>query len=265
MDVLTWLGLLSAVGVVTAAILSGSGLDTFVNLPGLGIVVFGTLAVTLVKFRAANLGSSIRLAFRTAFVDRQPDPRALVEELQALANVVRKDGMIGIDRMTFRQPLVERAALLAADGHPPEFVEEVLADELDQTLQRLQTAESVFRGMGDSAPALGMLGTLVGLVQMLNNMEDPSSIGPAMAVALLTTFYGAFIAQLIALPLADKLRLKAEDEVRSRMIVFRAMQSILRGQNPRVMLDVLKSWVPDLTLAKPAAAGSEAGRTEPSL
>ncbi|RMF20098.1 MAG: flagellar motor protein PomA [Gammaproteobacteria bacterium] len=265
MDVLTWLGLLSAVGIVTAAILSGSGLDTFVNLPGLGIVVFGTLAVTLMKFRAGNLMSSFGLAFRTAFVDKQPRPETLVAELKELAQVVRKDGMMAIDRMTFTDPLLERAALLAADGHPPDFVEDVLSEDLAQSQQRLNIAEQVFRGMGESAPALGMLGTLVGLVQMLNNMEDPSSIGPAMAVALLTTFYGAFIAQLMVLPLADKLRLKAEEDLRTRLLIIKGILSILNGQNPRVMMDVLRAYVPDLRPDAPPPAASRDGRTEPSL
>ncbi|WP_018403251.1 motility protein A [Marinobacter gelidimuriae] len=101
----------------------------------------------------------------------------------------------------------------------------------------------MFRGIGESAPAIGMLGTLVGLVQMLNTLDDPSSIGPAMAIALLTTLYGAFIAQLIALPLADKLQLKAEDEMRNQLLIATSIQKILQGENPRVMTELLSSFL----------------------
>ena len=129
------------------------------------------------------------------------------------------------------------------DGHPPEMVEETLAQEIQQTGERYDVAERVFRGIGDSAPAIGMLGTLVGLVQMLNTLDDPASIGPAMAIALLTTLYGAFIAQLIAIPLADKLQLKAEDERRNQVLIVTSIQNILRGQNPRVITEILSSFV----------------------
>ena len=101
----------------------------------------------------------------------------------------------------------------------------------------------MFRGIGETAPGLGMLGTLVGLVQMLNNMQEPSSVGPAMAVALLTTFYGAFIAQVIAIPLADKLHLKAQEEHRNMALVITSIQNILKGQNPKVITEVLSSYL----------------------
>ena len=124
---------------------------------------------------------------------------------------------------------LQKAINLCVDGHPPELVEEALLQDSQQTAERYEVAERVFRGIGESAPAIGMLGTLVGLVQMLNTLDDPSSIGPAMAIALLTTLYGAFIAQLMALPLADKLQLKAEDDARNQMLISeRALQKLFR-------------------------------------
>ena len=121
--------------------------------------------------------------------------------------------------------------------------EETLAQDIQQVSERYEVAERVFRGIGESAPAIGMLGTLVGLVQMLNTLDDPSSIGPAMALALLTSLYGAFIAQLMALPLADKLQLKAEDDARNQMLIITSIKSIMRGENPRVMTELLSSYV----------------------
>jgi len=246
MDILTWVGLLAGIGIVLGAVASGSELLDFFNLPGLMIVVFGTLAVTLMKFRWRNLTRSIRLAFATAFTEKTEDPIALYQELRKVADIVRRQGLLGLDDLNIEQEFLRKAVNLGADGHPMEFIEEVLLEDTHQCVERLQTAERVFRGIGDAAPAMGMLGTLVGLVQMLNNMQDPSTIGPAMAIALLTTFYGAFIAQLLALPLADKLLLKTQDENRNRMIVINSMRSMLRGQNPRVLKDIVAVYVPGL-------------------
>ncbi|WP_020409182.1 motility protein A [Hahella ganghwensis] len=246
MDILTLIGLVTGISVVLGAIASGSSLLDFFNLPGLMIVVFGTLAVTLVKFRWKNLASSFRLAFATVFTDKLDDPFALYIELRKVADVIRKQGLLGLDDLEIEHDFLRKAVMFSADGHQMEFVEEVLLEDTQQEIDRLQKAEKVFRGIGEAAPALGMLGTLVGLVQMLNNMQEPSSIGPAMAIALLTTFYGAFIAQLIALPLADKLLQKTQDEIRNRMIVTNSILSMLRGQNPRVLKDIVSSYIPGL-------------------
>ncbi|OZG73262.1 flagellar motor protein PomA [Hahella sp. CCB-MM4] len=246
MDIMTWVGLLTGIGVVLGAVASGSNLLDFFNLPGLMIVLFGTFAVTLVKFRWKNFAGSIRLALSTVFTDKLDDPVSLYLELKKVAEVVRKQGLLGLDDLEIEHDFLRKAVMFSADGHHLEFVEEVLLEDTQQTIERLQTAERVFRGIGEAAPALGMLGTLVGLVQMLNNMQEPSSIGPAMAIALLTTFYGAFIAQLVALPLADKLLQKTQDELRNRMIVTSSMLSMLRGQNPRVLKDIVSSYIPGL-------------------
>ncbi|WP_336367808.1 motility protein A [Marinobacter sp. C2H3] len=243
MDILTLVGLLAGIVILVLAMLANASLLTFLNLPGLAIVVGGTLAVTLIKFRLATVMSAFRLAMTAAFTDRVARPADLVREVGRLAQVVRKEGILGLENHTTGDPFLRKAINLCVDGHPPELVEEALAQDTQQTQERYEVAERVFRGIGDSAPALGMLGTLVGLVQMLNTLDDPSSIGPAMAVALLTTLYGAFIAQMIALPLADKLQLKAEDEVRNQVLITTSMRNILRGDNPRVMTELLSSFV----------------------
>ena len=247
MDLGTLLGLVLGVAIMVVAILAGSEALAFINLPGLAIVFGGTLAVTLIKFRLGTVMTSVKLAFRTLFLDKIDDPVKLVDQARHLAGVVRKDGVLGLERQTVTNPFLKKCVDLSIDGHPPEFLEEVMLQEIEQSVQRYEVAERMFRGIGDAAPGLGMLGTLVGLVQMLNSMEDPSSIGPAMAVALLTTFYGAFIAQLLALPMADKLQLKCQDEHRNQFLMLNAVLSMMRGQNPRVMTEVLASYLePDL-------------------
>lgn len=243
MDILTLVGLVAGVAIVIIAMLANASALTFLNLPGLAIVLGGTFAVTLVRFRMSTVSSAFRLALKTAFTDRLDRPSDLIREVGELARVVRKDGILGLESHETDNEFLQKAIDLCVDGHPPEMVEETLAQDIQQVSERYEVAERVFRGIGESAPAIGMLGTLVGLVQMLNTLDDPSSIGPAMAIALLTTLYGAFIAQLIALPLADKLQLKAEDERRNQVLIVTSIQNILRGQNPRVITEILSSFI----------------------
>lgn len=243
MDILTLVGLVAGTLVVILAMLANASLLTFLNLPGLAIVLGGTFAVTLIKFRLSSVMSAIRLASRAAFMDRVERPDELIREVAELAMVVRKEGILGLENHTTGNVFLQKAINLCVDGHTPELVEESLYHEIQQSSERYEVAERVFRGIGESAPAIGMLGTLVGLVQMLNTLDDPSSIGPAMAIALLTTLYGAFIAQLIALPLADKLLLKAEDEMRNKLLITTSVQKILQGENPRVMTELLSSFL----------------------
>lgn len=243
MDIFTLVGLVAGILIVILAMLANASLLTFLNLPGLAIVIGGTFAVTLVKFRMSSVMSAFRLAMRAAFTDKVERPTELIRESGELAMVVRKEGILGLENHRTANEFLQKAINLCVDGHPPELVEEALAQESQQMAERYDVAERVFRGIGESAPAIGMLGTLVGLVQMLNSLDDPSSIGPAMAIALLTTLYGAFIAQLIALPLADKLQLKAEDESRNQILIITSMRNIMRGENPRVMTELLSSFV----------------------
>ncbi|MAP31602.1 MAG: flagellar motor protein PomA [Marinobacter sp.] len=243
MDILTLVGLLAGTLIVLLAMLANATVLTFLNLPGLAIVLGGTFAVTLIKFRMPSVLSAFRLAFRAAFTDRLARPAELIREVGVLARVVRKEGILGLENHDTQDEFLKKAINLCVDGHPPELVEEALLQDSQQTAERYEVAERVFRGIGESAPAIGMLGTLVGLVQMLNTLDDPSSIGPAMAIALLTTLYGAFIAQLMALPLADKLQLKAEDDARNQMLIITSIKSMMRGENPRVMTELLSSYV----------------------
>lgn len=244
MDLATLIGLILGVFIVLGAILIESSLLDFINIPGLTIVFVGTLAVTLIKYRLTSVAESFKLAFTTVFLERTENPIMLIQKVRELSGIVRKEGILGLESVEIEDPFLAKGVALSIDGHPTEFIEELLIQELEQSIERYGVAEKVFRGVAETAPGLGMLGTLVGLVQMLNNMEDPNSVGPAMAVALLTTFYGAFIAQMVAIPLADKLNLKAMDEHRNMSLVITSVQNILKGQNPRVITEVLSTYLP---------------------
>jgi len=244
MDLATLIGLVAAIAIIVGAILLESGIMDFVNVPGLAIVVVGTVAVTLTKFRLSTIGTSFKLALSTVFFDRTENPVMIIQQVKELSMIVRKEGILGLENSEIETPFLAKGIALCIDGHPSEFIEELLIQELEQSLERYESAEKVFRGIAQTAPGLGMLGTLVGLVQMLNNMGDPASVGPAMAVALLTTFYGAFIDQVIASPLADKLNMKSMDEHRNMSLVITSVQNILKGQNPRVITEVLATFLP---------------------
>lgn len=244
MDLATLIGLLAGIAIIIGAILIESSIMDFVNFPGLGIVVVGSIFVTLIKFRLSSVAESFKTAFSTVFVEKTEHPVVLIQQVRELANIVRKEGILGLEKAEIDDPFLKRGIAFCIDGHPAEFIEELLIQELEQSIERYGVAEKVFRGIAETAPGLGMLGTLVGLVQMLNNMQEPSSVGPAMAVALLTTFYGAFIAQVMAIPLADKLHLKAQDEHRNMSLVITSVSNILKGQNPRVLTDALSAYLP---------------------
>lgn len=243
MDIATLIGLIAGILVIVGAILVESSILDFVNIPGLLIVIVGTLAVSLMKYRLSTVASSFKLAFGSVFVDRTENPMMLIQQVRDLSGIVRKEGILGLEKAEIEDPFLKKGIALCIDGHPPEFIEEVLIQDLTQSMERYETAERIFKGVAETAPGLGMLGTLVGLVQMLNNMAEPSSVGPAMAVALLTTFYGAFIAQVVAIPFAEKLNLKATDEHRNMSLVITSVQNILKGQNPKVISEVLSSYL----------------------
>ena len=244
MDLATLIGLILGIIIVVGAILIESSILDFINIPGLAIVFVGTIAVTAIKFRLTSVAESFKLAFTTVFLERTENPIMLIQKVRELSGIVRKEGILGLESVEIEDAFLAKGIALSIDGHPTEFIEELLIQELEQSIERYGVAEKVFRGVAETAPGLGMLGTLVGLVQMLNNMEDPNSVGPAMAVALLTTFYGAFTAQVVAIPLADKLHLKAMDEHRNMSLVITSVQNILKGQNPRVITEVLSTYLP---------------------
>lgn len=215
----------------------------FVNAPGLLIVVGGTLAVTFIKFPLNHTLSSIRIALK-AFLHKAELPTELILRIIELSVKARKDGLIALEEEKIDNEFLAKGIQLAVDGHEPEIVRRILALEINLTIERHDMGQSIFKGMGDSAPAMGMIGTLIGLVQMMANMSDPSSIGPSMAVALLTTLYGAVIANALALPIADKLSHRSAEERLKRTLILEAVQGIQNGLNPNILEETLNAFLP---------------------
>lgn len=243
MDLATVIGLVGGGGIVMLAIILGGSAGMFFNVPSLLVVFGGTFATAFIRFGMGDVLNSMKVA-NNAFSSKLSVPEQVIKEIVNLANIARKNGLIVLEQQPIEDPFLKKAIMYCVDGHEADFIEEVLKKEVSLTVERHDVGRKVFSGMGDAAPAFGMIGTLIGLVQMLASMDDPASIGPSMAVALLTTLYGAAIANLFMLPIADKLALRSQEEERNRKLIIEGVLGILKGLNPRVMEEFLQTFLP---------------------
>lgn len=243
MDLATLLGFAAAWGLIIATIALGAAAGTFVNLPSLMIVLGGSLAVVLMRFTLGQFIGSIKTAMK-AFLHKSESPQQIIERVVELAAIARKEGLLALERQEIENPVLAKGVTMLVDGHEPSVVKKALMTELNETLNRHSIGQQIFKAIGDAGPAMGMIGTLVGLVQMLSNMSDPKSIGPAMAVALLTTLYGAMLANMFALPIADKLALRSSEELMMKNIIIESVMGIQEGQNPKILGEILKNFLP---------------------
>jgi chemotaxis protein MotA len=252
MDLATVIGLVGGIGLLLSAILTGGSAGMFVSIPSILIVLGGTIATAFIRFSMGDVINSMAVALN-AFISKMSIPQQVIKDIVNLANIARKNGLIVLEQQPIDDAFLKKAVMYCVDGHEAEFIEEVLKKEVSLTVERHEVGQGVFKAMGDAAPAFGMIGTLVGLVQMLATMDDPASIGPSMAVALLTTLYGAVLANLFFLPLGDKLALRSQEEERNRRLIIEGVLGILKGINPRVMEEFLETFLPP----KKRGAGEE--------
>lgn len=242
MDFATLIGLVGAILLISSAIILGASPGMFINPPSLLIVIGGTLLVVLAKFSLAQFFDAFKVAAR-AFKFKLPETQASIEELVEIASIARKEGVLGIEGREVSSTFLGQGIQMLVDGQDGNTIKQLLNKERLMTLEHNRSGAKVFTAMADVAPAMGMIGTLIGLVQMLSNMEDPKSIGPAMAVALLTTLYGAMIATMIATPIADKLSLRMTEEARMQSLYIDALVAIQEGTNPRIIEQMLSSYL----------------------
>jgi chemotaxis protein MotA len=244
LDITTVVGILAGSGLLFLAIFQGGGVGTFINIPSLMITAGGTLAATLMNY---PIGDILRVfgVIRNAFLHKMRSPKETIRNLVMFAEKARREGLLALEKdlATVDDPFLKGGLELAIDGLDPDLVASMLKMELTFLMERHRRGQGMFRAMGKFAPAFGMLGTLIGLIQMLRSIEDPSTIGPGMAVALITTFYGTLIANLICLPLAGKLETISEHEVMVKELVIEGIRSIQSGDSPRVVERKLKSFL----------------------
>ncbi len=244
MDIATLVGFILAYVIIGAAISLGGPFNIFINAPSLLVVVGGTFAVTLMRVTIGNFLGSFKIGLKGYFY-KLDSPQNLIDESVELANVARKEGILALEGREISNDFLERGISLCIDGHAPEVVRGLLVKDINMSIDRHTIGADMFKAMAVYAPAMGMIGTLIGLVQMLSNMSDPAAIGPAMAVALLTTLYGAVIANAFASPLAEKLVLISGYEKLNKDLILESINGIQEGTNPRVLKQLLNAYLPE--------------------
>ncbi|MFH2065742.1 MAG: motility protein A [Pseudomonadota bacterium] len=244
MDIATLLGTISAFGLVILAIFMGGGLSLFINPPSLMIVVGGTLGATMINYPLRDVLGALTVVKNVFFTKPVPIGK-VAGRFVTYAGKARREGILSLESEVRSMPddFLKKGLQLSIDGTEPQSIQEILETEIDFLRERHQLGAEIFTTMGSFAPALGMIGTLIGLVQMLQSMDDPNSIGPAMAVALLTTFYGSVLANLVFMPIAGKLRTRSKEEILIKEMIVQGVISLSRGDNPRLIEQKLLSFL----------------------
>lgn len=253
MDLATLIGMLGGIGFIVMAMILGGDLSMFADVPSVLIVFCGSLFVVMSQFTLGQFFGAGKIAAK-AFMFKIDTPEELIEKVVEMADAARKGGFLALEEAEIANPFMQKGVDMLVDGHDIDVVRETLAKDISMTTERHEFGVSIFKGLGDIAPAMGMIGTLIGLVAMLSNMDDPKAIGPAMAVALLTTLYGAFMANVICLPIAAKLTNRLGEEKLNQSLILDGIVGIADGQNPRVIEGILKNY---LAASKRNAGGEE--------
>ncbi len=244
MDIATIVGVVSGIGFVLVTILMGSSLALFINIPSVMIVFGGTFAATLIAYPLKDFLMVIAMATRV-FIFKIDEPEGLVKKLVQISEKARKGGLLTIegDIKDTKDPYLAGALQMTVDGIKTEDIAAIMQKKMAAIKKKHKIGWGIFSTMGSYAPAFGMVGTLIGLVQMLANLDDPSTIGPKMAVAMITTFYGAILANLFFLPMADKLKLRSEEEIMNMQLLYEGVVSIREGEHPRMLEDKLNVYL----------------------
>lgn len=242
MDLATLIGLIGAFGFIIGAMASSGGVGIFIDTASVLIVICGTFFVVMMKYNLKQFFGSVKIAAK-AFMFKIDKPEELIEQSVTMADAARKGGFLALEEAEITNSFMQKAVDMLVDGHDGDVVRDALEKDIALTEERHKMGIGIFTAIGDVAPAMGMIGTLVGLVGMLSNMDDPKSIGPAMAIALLTTLYGAMIANMVAIPIAGKLGLRMGEEMMNRSLIMDAVLAIQDGQNPRVIEGFLKNYL----------------------
>ncbi|MDN5346754.1 MAG: chemotaxis protein MotA [Clostridia bacterium] len=244
LDAMTLAGIILGIGLVGGALILGGNPMLFVNIPSLMITAGGSLAAVLISFGFQDF-KNVFGAIRQAFTTDLMDPRELIELFSDLARKARREGLLALedDANRLDDPFFKKGIQMMVDALEPEMIREILETDMACMSQRHRVGQGIFRTWGNLAPSFGLIGTLIGLVQMLAKLDDPQSLGPSMAVALITTFYGAIMAYMFFLPLAGKLALRSEQEMLLRRMMLEGIIAIQSGINPRILEERLRSFL----------------------
>ena len=244
MDITTILGVVAGVGLVIGAIMSGEGVMFFVDLPAAMIVIGGTLGATLINFRMSDILSVFRV-LRKVFTSSQVSNTDTITELVRLAEKARREGVLSLEKELgdLDDDFTRKGFQYAVDGADPDTIRIILESELVSLEERHKLGQGIFVSMAQTAPAFGMIGTLIGLIQMLRSLQNPSMLGPGMATALVTTFYGAMLAYMFFQPVAGKLANRSKEELLQKELIMEGILAIQSGDNPRIVREKLMSFI----------------------
>lgn len=262
MDLGSLIGILVGFSLLLWAITDGGSLRQFWQFAGVLITVGGTLAAVMVNYPLGQVLGVLRVV-KKAFMTRRRVPGAMIATLVGFAQTARREGLLALENEAeqVEDPFLQRGLMLVVDGTDPELVKSILETEMTLLAERHQSGAAIFQRAGIFAPAFGMIGTLVGLIQMLSQLENPEAIGPGLAVALTTTLYGALLANLVFLPIAGKLKVRSDEEILMREMMTEGILSILAGDNPRILKEKLEAFLPPnqrgIEAAAPEAAAEE--------
>lgn len=256
MDFASTLGFLSGLALIISAILLGGSADLFVNIPGMMIVIGGTMAATLLNVRYNDVRAAFRAAY-IVFTRDNTDKQKMIDTMLELSKISHRNGLLALSNVETSSTFLRRACMLIAEASTEDMVRKTLQTEIDSLMTRHYVVQDVFKRMATYAPAFGMLGTLIGLIQMLSNLSDPDAIGPAMAVALLTTFYGSLLASMCFIPISGKLKIRTLQEVTNLEIIREGTLSILSNDHYANVYERLSSYIPEAD-RKPLRTGRAA-------
>jgi chemotaxis protein MotA len=256
MDIATIGGILIGMGLVAWGIMTNSNIGAFIDAASIIIVIGGGTAAFFVSYplaKALSIGNVLKKAINM----NEYGADSIIKQIIELANVARREGLLALEDATgdINDQFLQKGIMLIVDGTDPELVQNILESEISNVEDRHGIGSGMFDALGANFPAFGMIGTLIGLVGMLQSLDDPTTIGPKMAVALLTTFYGSLFANLIFIPIAEKLKYKSSQEVLVRNIMLEGLLSIQAGENPRIIEEKLKSFLAPSIRKKMEVAG----------
>lgn len=242
MDLGTIIGMLVGIVVIGATMMMTGGLPMFWDAPSLVMVLGGAFAATMIRW---PLGKFLKVASisMNAIKDNNGNPEDLIKELVDIANLVRKNSILALEKVTTTNKHLEKILKVMVDGNDPETVNGIIDLEIANLKKRHKMGKEMMDNLAEGSPAFGMIGTVVGLIVIMANLDDPNAIGPGLAVALVTTLYGAIFANLFFTPLAAKLKFRSDVEVNSMLIIKEAVNGILNGVNPRAIEEKLQSYL----------------------
>jgi len=244
MDIATILGIIIAFGAMFGPIILAGSLELYIDIPSFLIVVIGAFGATFASYTVSDMVNVFAVS-KNAIFTKPADLERIIDNMVDLGEKARREGILALEREMGRidDPFMKKAVQLAVDGNEPEVIENVMANEISNLEERHKVGKAMFDALSNFGPAYGMAATVIGLVAMLEALDDPANIGAGMALALITTFYGSVLANAFAIPISTKLERRSKIEVNIKNMILFGVLSIHSGDNPRVTRDKLETFV----------------------